>query len=423
MNSDNSIRRLIAIACLTSALMSGVPALAAGVPGTVVLQGRLFDSSGAPINSTLAVTFAVYDDTSSLTALWTEVHSIAFADGYYTVSLGEAAPYPAALWDGSVRYLGTTIGNDPEMTPRAAIQSVPYALVAGDAIGDIHPASVSINGTQIIDGSGKWVGSMAGLQGPQGPAGQSVVGTSLAPGDAHCPAGGVMYVSGSGTDYICNGIAGATGAAGQPVVGASVSVGDANCPTGGVMLTTASGIEYVCNGAVGAMGAQGVAGAAGPQGAQGPAGTPGLQGAPGAAGPQGPAGPSGATGATGAQGAQGPAGPTSIASCPSGFTQVNLGTSTLCIFLDSAGMNDWNNAQHWCYLSHAKSRLCTYQQMHLACDVGGFTIASTNAWLGDRTADSTALYVNGTNCTDFDGESSVSTNRNAYCCLEWMNYQ
>jgi hypothetical protein len=51
-------------------------------------------------------------------------------------------------------------------------QSVPYAMIAGDAIGDIHPTSVSIAGVgTVINSGGKWVGDPAGLQGPQGPQG------------------------------------------------------------------------------------------------------------------------------------------------------------------------------------------------------------------------------------------------------------
>ncbi len=57
------------------------------------------------------------------------------------------------------------------MTPRAVVQSVPYAMVAGDVFGDIHPSSVSVGGTTIIDSQGQWVGSATGLVGPTGPMG------------------------------------------------------------------------------------------------------------------------------------------------------------------------------------------------------------------------------------------------------------
>src|SRR5262249_34596601 len=59
-----------------------------------------------------------------------------------------------ALWDGSTRYLGVKINSDPEMTPREQITSVPYAFISNDATGDIHPNSVTVNGTPIVNSSG-----------------------------------------------------------------------------------------------------------------------------------------------------------------------------------------------------------------------------------------------------------------------------
>ena len=52
-----------------------------------------------------------------------------------------------------------TIGNDPELSPRAPIQSVPYALFAGDVNGDIHPSTVSIGNMEVINENGQWVGN------------------------------------------------------------------------------------------------------------------------------------------------------------------------------------------------------------------------------------------------------------------------
>jgi hypothetical protein len=67
--------------------------------------------------------------------------------------------------------VGLKVAEDLEMTPREEIDSVPYALVAADAVGDLHPTSVSVGGKLVIDGSGRWVGDPTGLQGPPGPAG------------------------------------------------------------------------------------------------------------------------------------------------------------------------------------------------------------------------------------------------------------
>jgi hypothetical protein len=110
-------------------------------------------------------------------------------------------------------------------------------MVAGDAVGDIHPSSVTVSGQQVIDAHGNWVGPPTGLVGPAGPTGPQ-------------------------------GLAGASGATG------------AMGPMGPVGAT----------GAVGATGPQGVAGATG---AVGPMGSSGNTGAVGPTGPQGPAGAGG----------------------------------------------------------------------------------------------------------------------------------
>ncbi len=45
---------------------------------------------------------------------------------------------PAIVWDGSKRWVGVKVGNDPEMSPRHAAVSVPYALVANEWIRVIN---------------------------------------------------------------------------------------------------------------------------------------------------------------------------------------------------------------------------------------------------------------------------------------------
>ena len=172
---NGTMKRLISASAIAGALLFGAAAAEAAVPQTITHQGRLYDAAGKPVNETLDVKFAIYADPASPDAIWTEIRSITFEDGYFSASLGELTPFTDMsgknVFDGSVRYLGVTVGGDPEMSPRAAVQSVPYAMVAGDAIGDIHPTSIWVNGNIVIDGSGHWVGDPTGLIGPAGPQG------------------------------------------------------------------------------------------------------------------------------------------------------------------------------------------------------------------------------------------------------------
>src|SRR5690606_5364692 len=133
------------LACSTLTLLAlGYAGDAIASPWSGVHQGRLFDDTDAPVSGTLSVTFAVYDAAVDGNLLWTETVDVDFDEGYYSVALGENAPFDDFVFDGSVRYLGVAVGNDEEMSPRAPIHSVPYAMIAQDAVGDINPNSISI---------------------------------------------------------------------------------------------------------------------------------------------------------------------------------------------------------------------------------------------------------------------------------------
>jgi hypothetical protein len=258
-----SLSALVAAATWSTAFEAS-----AAVPQVVTHQGRLFATDGAPVNGTQSVTFTIYDAENAGVELWIETLDIDFSEGFFSVRLGEQTVLNEVVFDGTVRWLGITVGADEEMTPRAAVTSVPYAMFAGDVRGPIHPTSVDIEGFgPVIDANGVWVGDPTGLQGPAGPPG--------APGAAGAA-----------------GPAGPTGAAG---------------PAGPA-------------GPAGAAGATGATGAMGPAGPAGPAGAAGATGATGAAGP---AGATGATGAAGAAGAAGPQGPSGVVAMITASAQGN----------------------------------------------------------------------------------------------------
>lgn len=134
------------------------------VPPAITQQGRILDSEGNAVDGTVTIVFTLYDDPSASeegNILWEESQDITLDEGYFSTRLGElgANPFPDDAFDGSVRYLGVKVGGDDEMTPRQEIASVPYALIANDAVGDINPTSVSIDGVEVINSDGDWVGN------------------------------------------------------------------------------------------------------------------------------------------------------------------------------------------------------------------------------------------------------------------------
>lgn len=233
---NQKLRGLLSLSLVAASLALGGAASAA-VPTTLTHQGRLFDGAGKPSTGSVDVQFALYAAASGGTALWSEVANVSLDDGYFSSELGSINPLPDALLDTDTLFLGITVGNDAEMSPRSEIRSVPYALRAGDVRGAIHPTTVSIGNQVVIDANGNWVGSPTGLVGPQG-------------------------------------LPGATGATGPQ---------GPQGPAGPTGATGAQGPQGP-NGLTGAQGPQGPAGPAGPQGPTGPTGATGAQG------PQGPAG-------------------------------------------------------------------------------------------------------------------------------------
>jgi hypothetical protein len=440
----------------------GAASEAAAVPSSVTHQGRLFDSAGQAIDDTLDVVFAIYDASDATTPIWTETHALTFEQGYFSVELGLVEPLDTTVFDGSIRYLGIQVGVDPEMTPRASVRSVPYAILAGDVDGDIHPNSVSIGNQLVIDDQGQWVGDPTGLAGPTGatgatgPSGATGATGAAGPTGPAGPAGaaGATGATGPAGPQGAQGVAGPPGAVGPTgAQGAQGAIG----PTGAAGATGAQGAAGPVGptgpqgaagaaGAVGPTGPQGPAGAAGavgPTGAQGPQGLQGPAGAVGPTGPQGAAGAAGAVGPTGPQGAQGPqgtqgpqgavgptgpAGPTSIPACPDytfddQFTAVDTTRSLLCVYHEQFGTN-WNTSSNHCHDFYAGAHLCSHEELRRACTYGSPAMTPIiNSWIADRPADDQALFVNIADCNNFDGVGAVATGMSGkYCCQEWMKY-
>jgi hypothetical protein len=113
-------------------VLSLSPSLLAEVPRLINYQGILTDSGGLPINGTPDLTVRIYaDSTAGATALWTEPHTgVQVDDGLFNVILGSVTTIPDSLFEEAERWLGITVGVDPEMTPRMRITSVPWALRA-----------------------------------------------------------------------------------------------------------------------------------------------------------------------------------------------------------------------------------------------------------------------------------------------------
>ncbi len=198
----------------------------------------------------------------------------------------------------------------------------PASVIVSGATGnvnmpvDVNVRSLHVGKNAVIDSTGKWVGSPAGLVGPAGPQGpkgdtgesgpqgpQGLKGETGPDG----PAGpqGLKGETGETGPQGPQGLKGDPGAAGPQGVKGDNGEGcwyddkaaRINC-AGGTWIETSS-----------LKGPKGDTGAIGPQGPQG------VKGNTGATGPQGGQGPKGDTGATGPQGPKGDSGRWNAGSC------------------------------------------------------------------------------------------------------------
>ncbi|MEZ4435613.1 MAG: hypothetical protein R3F65_24680 [bacterium] len=145
------------------------------LPHSIAQEGLVLDAQGRPVDGVHALRVRLYDRLAGGQPVFDERHpAVEFFEGYYAIAIGAVEDLPPDLFLAPDLWLGLTIDNGPELAPRTPLMHVPAALtaeIARNAIGDITPRTVSVNGALVIDQNGRWVGDPTGLRGPAGPAG------------------------------------------------------------------------------------------------------------------------------------------------------------------------------------------------------------------------------------------------------------
>ena len=153
---------------ITSLLLASFLGNAHAVPLQITQQGRILDANGAALTGTHDLTFRIYDSASGGSVYWSETLTVNVNNGYYATVLG--ADEVNNILDSSTfalypLYLELQVDSNSPMATRQAINSAPYAQMAGTAEvaesvegGVVNATEVQINGSQVIDGSGNWVG-------------------------------------------------------------------------------------------------------------------------------------------------------------------------------------------------------------------------------------------------------------------------
>ncbi len=125
--------RAIALTLALSMVQLSGAALA-DVPGLINYQGILTDPGGVAIDTTISMTFTIYDDSTGGSTKWTETQpSVQVSAGIYSVLLGGVNSIPDTVFDDPSRWLGVQVGGDAELIPRRRLASVAYAFRSADS--------------------------------------------------------------------------------------------------------------------------------------------------------------------------------------------------------------------------------------------------------------------------------------------------
>ena len=147
---------LLALAC--AALGSTTTAQ---VPGQVNYQGYLTDDEGLALTTgSYCLEFGIFDGAyDGATRVWgPEQHDgVEVLDGYFNVVLGASLPLEGIFVDPQ-RFIGLSVGDDcqnlgTEVLPRQQVLSAPFALTAGDLVGEVTTTSGGGIGRMTLSGA------------------------------------------------------------------------------------------------------------------------------------------------------------------------------------------------------------------------------------------------------------------------------
>ena len=141
----------------------------AAVPQQISYQGYLMSSDSLALDTTLTMTFKIYNDSVAGSAAWTEgPRSVTVSAGLFHVLLGQFTPLDEDVFNNPPTWLGVTVGSNSEMTPRTRMVSVPYAYYVGTvdrATGGTISGNTNITGKANIGGGNTNTGGSAFVAG------------------------------------------------------------------------------------------------------------------------------------------------------------------------------------------------------------------------------------------------------------------
>ncbi len=134
----NKLIRILFLVLLLSALRYPLSATYATIPHLINYQGRLTDTSGAPLTGSQNITFSIYDTENAGTLLWQGTYNnVPFTKGTFNILLGDINDtgynFQNLAFDKPY-WLEIKVGTDNPMTPRQRITSAGYAITAENGV-------------------------------------------------------------------------------------------------------------------------------------------------------------------------------------------------------------------------------------------------------------------------------------------------
>ena len=138
---------------IITAFLGGV---AMANPG-VEFEGSL-SNGGFAFTGEVRLTVSAYAEPADEDPLWTEVFpQVSVQDGVFMIRLFRSDAVDLTELANDTLHIGIAVDDNPEMRPRRRLPFAARSLLAHtaiDAIGDINPSSVSVNGQVIINNEG-----------------------------------------------------------------------------------------------------------------------------------------------------------------------------------------------------------------------------------------------------------------------------
>jgi len=137
------MKRLFLLLVIT--VITSINVFGQAIPKQIDYQGVLKTSTGTIVaDGNYQLTFRIYNNPTGGSALWSEVQTVAVANGVFSAHLGSVTPITTVPFD-RIHFLGITIESDPELLPRTTLKPSPYSFMAMDVLDNSVTAEKTLD--------------------------------------------------------------------------------------------------------------------------------------------------------------------------------------------------------------------------------------------------------------------------------------